>query len=212
MYNNRPIPLPPTNVEIGNDYRELDSGLFMDRNDPPTFLRVSEAIWITNGPSTAPGILKFKLRQYATQPVTEDDFEGGTPYIPKHSNNEWFEVQTTGPAHAPILVEYWAKHIFYNYYMLFGNNVEDVSSRPQEIDRIAQTGKSFTRALNPKVDSVVNTVRYAVSKGKPLQLISYQSNYILTETGLGESADMMEDTANLKFDPVISLYRHLTLE
>lgn len=211
MYNNRPIPLPSTNVEIGNDYRNMDCGLFIDRNDPPVFLRVCEAIWITNGPSTAPGILKFKLRQYATQPVTEDDFEGGTPYMPKHSNNEWFEVQTTGPAHVPILVEYWAKHIFYNYYLLFGNNVEDISSRPLEIERIAQTGKSFTRALNRKLDSVVNTARYTVSKGKPLQLISYQSNYILADTGENHSVDMMEDTGNLKFDPVISLYRQLVV-
>ena len=47
--SNRPYSLPPTNVQMSNDYVGIDRGLFLTRTDN-SFLRVTEAEWHTYGP------------------------------------------------------------------------------------------------------------------------------------------------------------------
>lgn len=198
--SNRPYSLPPTNVQMSNDYVGIDRGLFLTRTDN-SFLRVTEAEWHTYGPNTSPGILRFKLGKFKTQPSTPASYN--TPTKLKDLNgNEWFEVATSGPNFRPVMVEYWAKFIYYHYYS-GGAFIEPITL--DYIDGLKEAGESLTKSLATfaKIDSILNVAKYKVSNGKPLELISYTSTAVVGGNPL--TVDSKVETLDDKFDPVLNV-------
>ncbi len=186
----RPYPQPPTNVQLTNDYVGDDRGIFLTREPVKRKLRVVEAEWTTFGPNASPGHLRFKLG-------IGPDF---TQKLKLPDGTEWFETVTSGPNFRPILVEYWAKHIYYNYYATL---MDPLPVPSEQINGIIDAGNSQTRAFVPSIASVENiALYYATVPTKALTLEAYDTSVRLATGGQIE-IDQSIDTLDDKFDPVL---------
>lgn len=202
----RPHSTPPTNVEASNDYTGIDRGLFLSRDPTPKYLRVVQAEWTSYGPSGSPGLLKFKLAQYDTKPETPEDYNDFT-FLESSPGNEWFDIATSGQTDKAILVEYWAKFIYYNYYIL-NSNPSPISENEKIVTGIKETGKGFTNALVPSIEEVKIVAVYSISHGEPLSLSSFKVQ-VTPKVGSKVTKDITEtiNTATTKIDPVITVSR-----
>lgn len=198
---NRPHSTPPTNVQLSNDYVGVDRGLFLTRDATPKYLRVITAQWVSYGPVGSPGILKFKIGMYDTKPETTSDYNSYT-LLKSRNDDEWFDVTTSGPIHSPILVEYWAQFIYYNYYLL-QSNIDSVYDHPPLVNDIIAVGKNLSKAIVPAINSIVNTAIFKVSDGRPLELTSYVSR-VTPSIGSEKIIDFTSEIdIHEKFEPLI---------
>lgn len=206
--SDRPYSTPPTNVELSNNYQGLDRGLFITRDPEPQYLRVVNAQWMTWGPSGSPGLLRARIGRFETRPILPEDYEN-FEFLTTATGDEWFEVVTTGPIHKAILVEYWIKFIYYNYYVLNSQPVP-VSADERALLTMVQTGTEFTRSLAPSINVIENQVVYTVQPDLPLTLTSFISK-VTPEIGEERLEDLTERAlvAGDRFDPVIELTRYV---
>lgn len=202
--SNRPHSMPPTNVQGDNDYEGVDRGLFLSRDVVPKYLRVVAAEWKSHGPNTSPGILRFKLGQYENKPVSNSDFDNYTP-LESSSGNEWFDIVTSGPIHSPILAEYWAKYIYYNYYGVKDQaEITSVFNDSPLMTDVRGTGIAFTHAIMPSIHDISVLATYGVSTGKPLTMLSMTAE-VVPVAGNKKTVDIKSLLTNYKgFDPVIA--------
>lgn len=206
--SDRPYSLPPTNVELDNDYVGIDRGLFLSRESTPRYLRVVEAQWNSHGPNTAPGILQAKIGAYNTKPETDEDYDH-YELLTHVNGNEWFEVYTTGPIFKPILVEHWIKYIYYNYYVN-KNSPSSLLDNVSFMNDIKSVGTDFVRALVPSIKSITNTANYSVSTGKPLELTNFTSE-VTSQFDVTLVRDITEQAklATKGFDPTIEVAKSM---
>lgn len=205
LESNRPYSTPPTNVEGSNDYVGVDRGLFLSRDPSPKYLRVVQADWKTYGPSNAPGILRFKLGQYPERPVTDEQFEQYT-ILKAHGGDEWFDVSTSGPINSAILVEYWAKFIYYNYYILTPpDKLQSVMDDEPLVADIKGIGKAFTKSLVPSIDEIVVQAMYGTTLGTPLSLLalSAEATPVVGDSKVINLKALVDNPKG--FDPVIAV-------
>lgn len=202
--SNRPYSMPPTNIEGENDYDEIDRGLFLSRDDDPKYLRVIQADWKSYGPSNSPGILRFRLGQYATKPTTDAQYANYT-VLKAHGSDEWFDVATSGPTHSAVLVEYWAKFIYYNYYVLQAPSaIQSVLQDTVLVNDIKGVGDTFTKALVPSIKNIAVQSMYGLAPGKPLGLVAL-SAAVTPAVGSAKTIDLIPALTDFKrFDPVIA--------
>lgn len=201
---NRPYSLPPTNVEIHNDYTGMDRGLFLSRDPSPKYMRVVEAEWVSYGPSSAPGILRFRLGMYNAKPTTAAQYDNYTPVKAK-GNDEWFDVATSGPIHSPLLVEYWAKFIYYNYYLdKTDSEIQSVMEDTNLVNDIKSVGAAFVESIVPSFKEFEVTAKYIVSTGLPLSLTSMSAK-VTPKVGDPKTVNLRQAVTNDRtFDPVIA--------
>lgn len=204
IQNNRPYSTPPTNIQGDNDYTGIDRGLFLTRDAPPKYLRVVQADWKSYGPNSSPGVLRFKLGQYSSKPTTDAEYNNFT-ILKAHGNDEWFDVTTSGPIHSPVLVEYWAKFIYYNYYSIKApNEIISVLDDTNLIDDVKGIGQNFTQAVMPSMRSAVNQAMYGVTIGEPLSLIAMSAT-ITPTVGDNKIINLKSHIADFKkFDPIVT--------
>lgn len=186
----RPYPMPPTNVQLSNDYTGDDRGHFLSREPTKRTLKVSEAVWQSYGPNAAPGILKFKL---AIGPSF-------TTNLKAPDGTDWFETATSGPNFRPILVEYWARNIYYGYY---ANRLDTSPVDTKTLDGLLEAGNSLTSSFSSEIKTISNTIHYSCpTPTKALEITSYQSAVTLVD-GNVQQLEQVLDTTNDKFDPVL---------
>lgn len=204
---NRPYSPPPTNVQVENDYTGIDRGLFLSRDLEPKYLRVISAEWTSHGPSGSPGLLRFKIGRYTEKPITDDDYNQ-FEFIKSRDNEEWFDVATSGPIHIPVLAEYWAKYIYFNYYLI-QSQIDSIYEHQALIEDIVATGTSFTQSVAPSIKSVTNKATYSVAHGKPLMLTEFTSK-LTPVTGMARDIDLTEQVpVSQKWDPVVYMFKNM---
>lgn len=204
---NRPHSTPPTNVQLSTDYSGVDRGLFLTRDSTPKYLRVITAQWVSYGPVGSPGILKFKIGMYNSKPKTPAEY-GNYTLLKARNNDEWFDVATSGPIHSPVLAEYWAQFIYYNYYIL-QSDIDSVYDHPPLVNDIIAVGTNLTKAIVPAINSIVNTAIFNSTSTKPLELTSFISRATPT-VGTEKIIDFTSDIdPTSRFEPVLEASRKM---